>query len=78
MKEAQKTYIFYEIGDSCKSEFHMADGEFHATDDAVVLGESEGETAAEAFENLKEESPWIKEYRTDEIVARKIGEPIYL
>ena len=73
-----KTYIFYEIGDSCRSEFLMSDGKFHATEDAVVIGISKGKDAEDALKNLKRESPWIKNYKLDRLVARNVGKVNYL
>lgn len=72
------TYIFYEIGDSCRSEFLMSDGEFHSTEDAVVIGIAKGKDAKDAFKNLGQESPWIKKYRLDRLVAREAGKAVCL
>lgn len=74
----RRSYIFYEIGDSCRTEFRMLDGGFYSTEDAVVLGTAEGDKPEDAFAALIEENPWIKEYKTDRIVAREIGKPFYL
>lgn len=73
-----KAYIFYEIGDSCRSEFLMSDGEFHFTEDVVVIGIAKGKDAKDAFKNLRQESPWIKKYRLDRLVAREAGKAVYL
>ncbi len=72
-----KTYIFYEIGDSCRTEFRMRDGEYHSTEDAVVIGVFKGNSPQEAFK-LKLSDSWIKNYKTDTVVAREIGKAIYL
>ncbi len=73
-----KTYIFYEIGDSCRTEFLMKNGEFHSTEDAVVIGIVKGMNAKDALRNLKRECSWIKEYKLDRLVAREVREAIYL
>ncbi|MEE9614976.1 MAG: hypothetical protein V3W31_08540 [Thermodesulfobacteriota bacterium] len=73
-----KTYIFYEIGDSCSVEFKMKKGRFHPTEDAVVIGISKGQNFQAAFKKLQIESPWVKEYKFDTVVAREIGKAIYL
>lgn len=73
-----KTYIFYEIGDSCWTEFMLKDGEFHTTKDAVVIGIVKGMNAKDALRNLKRECSWIKKYRLDRLVAREVGEAVYL
>ena len=78
MEHARKTYIFYEIGDSCRTEFLMTDEDFHSTEDAVVLGFAEGPDPAVAFKILKKENPGLQEYKTASIVAREIGPPFYL
>lgn len=73
-----KTYIFYEIGDSCRTEFLMKNGEFHPTEDAVVIGVAKGKNARDALRNLKRECSWIKEYKLDSLVARETGKAFYL
>lgn len=73
-----KTYIIYEIGDSCRAEFKLKDGEFHYTEDAVIIGTAKGKNAKDALKNLRQESPWIKSYRLDRLVAREAGEAVYL
>lgn len=78
MKRQTKTFIFYEIGDSCRSEFLMSDGKFHSTEDAVIIGVVKGKNVRDALKNLKGESPWIKKYRLDRLVAREAGKAIYL
>ena len=78
MRRQTKTYIFYEIGDSCRTEFLMKNGEFHLTEDAVVIGIEKGKNARDALKNLRRECPWIKKYRFDRLVAREVREAIYL
>ena len=73
-----KTYIFYEIGDSCRSEFLMGNNEFHPTEDAVVVGIVKGKNAKDAFENLKQECPYLKNYKFDHLVAREAGDAVHL
>lgn len=73
-----KTYIFYEIGDSCVTEFKMHDGKFHPTEDAVVIGISEGRSYQDAFKRLMRKDSWVKEYCTDRIEAREVGTALYL
>ena len=73
-----KAYIFYEIGDSCRSEFLMSDGKFHSTENAVIIGIADGKDAKDAFKNLGHESPWIKNYKLDKLVAREAGKTVYL
>jgi len=73
-----KTYIFYEIGDSCHTEFLMKNGEFHSTEDAVVIGISKGKDAEDALKRLKQEYRWIKDYEFDRLVARKVEDAIYI
>ena len=72
-----KTYIFYEIGDSCRTEFLMKNGQFYSTEDAVIIGTSKGQNPQEAFKKLSVCSPWVKEYKIDTVVAREIGKAIY-
>jgi hypothetical protein len=72
-----KAYIFYEIGDSCRTEFLMKNGQFCSTEDAVVIGTSNGQNPQEAFRKLRVSSPWVKEYKIDTVVAREIGEAVY-
>lgn len=78
MKKSKENYIFYETGDSCRTEFLSTDGTFRQTEDAAVLGTAEGASPEDAFRNLLEENPWVKEYKTGQIVARKIGPAFYL
>ena len=78
MKKELKTYIFYEIGSSCRTEFLMKDKEFQSTEDAVVIGIAKGITAKNALKNLKHESPWLKNYKFDNLVAREVGAAVYL
>lgn len=73
-----KTYIFYEIGDSCRTEFLMKDKEFQSTEDAVVIGIAKGTTPKNALKNLKHESPWLKNYKFDSLAARETGEVIFI
>ena len=73
-----KTYIFYEIGDSCQVQFLMKNGNFSPTEDAVVIGISHGRNPKEAFKNLKLNEPWVKNYKTEKIVAREVGKAFYL
>ena len=78
MKKEFKTFIFYEIGDFCRAEFMLKDGEFHPTEDAVVIGIEKGENAKGALRNLRRECPWIKKYKLDKLVAREVGKVVYL
>ncbi|KAF0145985.1 MAG: hypothetical protein FD156_353 [Nitrospirae bacterium] len=78
MKKELKTFIFYEIGDSCRAEFMLRDGEFYPTEDAVVVGIENGATARDALRNLKRECPWIKKYKIQKLLAREVGKVIYL
>ena len=73
-----KTYIFYEIGDSCRTECLMKNGKFHSTEDAVVVGIAKGKDAEDALKNLKQEYRWIKDYEFDRSVARKVEDAIYI
>lgn len=73
-----KTYIFYEIGDSCRTEFLLKDGEYYPTEDAVVIGVEKGKNARDALNNLKRECPWIKKYKFSRLLAREVGKIIYL
>lgn len=73
-----KTYIFYEIGSSCRTEFLMKDKEFQSTEDAVVIGIAKGITAKNALKNLKHESPWLKNYKFDSLAARETGKVIFI
>ena len=56
----------------------MKNGEFHLTDDAVVIGIAEGKDVEDAFNKLKQESPWIENYKLDRLVAREAGKAVYL
>lgn len=78
MSKTVKEYIFYEISETCRAEFMMKDGEFHHTEDAVIVGISKGRTPQKAFKNLMIANPWLKEYKTYTIVAREVGEAIYI
>ncbi len=78
MRKETKTYIFYEIGDSCRAEFMLKDSEFHSTEDAVVVGIEKGENAKAALRNLKRECPWIEKYKLDKLAAREVGKVVYL
>lgn len=78
MKKELKTYIFYEIGASCRTEFLMKDKEFQSTEDAVVIGIAKGITAKNALKNLKHESPWLKNYKFNSLAARETGEVIFI
>jgi len=71
-----KTYIFYEIGSSCRSEFLMKDKEFQSTEDAIVIGISKGKTPKDALKKLKMESPWLKNYLFDNLIARETGKAV--
>lgn len=73
-----KIFILYEIGSSCRTEFMMKDGSFHFTEDAVVIGIAKGENTQDAFENLIKESPYLKNYKFDRLVARETGRAVYL
>lgn len=73
-----KTYIFYEIGSSCRTEFLMKDKEFQSTEDAVVIGIAKGITAKNALKNLKHESPWLKNYDFNRLAARETGKVIFI
>lgn len=73
-----KTFIFYEIGNSCRTEFLLKAGKFAPTEDAVVIGISEGKNAEAALKNLKKECPWIKDYKLHRLVAREVGQANYL
>jgi len=73
-----KTYIFYEIGESCRAEFMLRDGEFHSTEDAVVIGISSGKNARDALRNLRKECPYLTKYKFDNLVAQEVGKAIYL
>jgi hypothetical protein len=72
MDGPMKTYIFFEMGKACRTEYRMRDGEFHATEDAVVIGIERGLDSESAFERLIASSPWLKDYSFDNIVAREI------
>ncbi|TAL27172.1 MAG: hypothetical protein EPN94_01980 [Nitrospirae bacterium] len=78
MKNELKTFIFYEIGDSCRADFLMKDKKFQSTEDAVVIGIENGADAKDALRNLKRECPWIKKYKLDNLVAREVGKVVYL
>lgn len=78
MKKELKTYIFYEIGSSCRTEFLMKSKEFQSTEDAVVIGIENGANAKDALRNLKLECPWIKKYKMQTLLAREAGKVIYL
>ncbi len=78
MEKQIKNYIFYEIGDSCRSEFLMRNEKFSSTEDAVVIGVANGANAKDALRNLKRECPWIKKYKLDNLVAREVGKVVYL
>ena len=56
----------------------LRDGEFHPTEDAVVIGTAEGKDAKDAFKNLKQESSHLKNYKFDSLVAREVGKSHYL
>lgn len=56
----------------------MKDGEFHSTDDAVVIGFARGRGAGEALRNLKKECPYLKKYKFQRIAAREAGDAVYL
>jgi hypothetical protein len=74
MESKLKTFIFYEIGKTCRVEFLMKNGKFRPTEDAVVIGIAEGENADEALENLIRLSPWLKDYVFDSIAVREVRE----
>jgi len=78
MKKELKTFIFYEIGSSCQTEFLMKNKEFQSTEDAVVIGIENGANAKDALRNLKRECPWIKKYKIQKLLAREAGEAVYL
>ena len=73
-----KTYIIYEIGKSCITEFMMKNGEFKYTEDAVVVGITNGKNPHNAFERLKNCGPWIKNYEFDRVVVREVGDAVYI
>ncbi len=73
-----KTYIFYEIGDSCRSEFFMRNERFSSTEDAVVIGVAKGKSVKDAFKNLEEDCSYLKNYKFDNLVARAVGAAVYL
>ena len=56
----------------------MKNGEFHPTEDAVVIGIAKGKDAEDALKNLKQEYRWIKDYEFDRLVARKVEDAIYI
>lgn len=56
----------------------MKNGNFSPTEDAVVIGISHGRNPKEAFKNLKLNEPWVKNYKTEKIVAREVGKAFYL
>ncbi len=56
----------------------MKDGEFHSTEDAVVIGISEGKNAHDALKNLKRECHYLKNYKFDRIIAREVTKAVYL
>lgn len=78
IKPELKTYIFYEIGSSCRIEFLMKDGEFHPTEDAVIIGIAEGTDLADALKNLEKESSYLKNYNFDRLAVREAGPSVYL
>ena len=78
MKKELKTYIFYEIGDSCRTEFLMKDKEFQSTEDAVVIGIAKGTSPKNALKKLKDESPWLKNYEFNSLAARETGKVIFI
>ena len=73
-----KSYIFYEIGNSCWTEFKVKNENFQSTEDAVVIGISNGKSPQDAFKRLVICSPWIKNYVFDRVVAREVGDAVYL
>ncbi|MCX5717467.1 MAG: hypothetical protein NTW44_03985 [Nitrospirae bacterium] len=78
MEKQIKNYIFYEIGSSCRTEFLMKGKEFQSTEDAVVIGIAKGENPKDAFKELKMESPWLRNYLFDNLIARETGEAVYI
>lgn len=56
----------------------MKDGEFHPTEDAVVIGFAKGTDAGEALRNLKKECPHLKSYRLQRVAVRVAGDAVYL
>ncbi len=74
MERKLNTFIFYEIGKSCRVEFLLNNGEFRPTEDAVVIGIAEGENADKALEYLIRLSPWLKDYAFDTIEAKEVRE----
>ena len=78
MEKQIKNYIFYEIGDSCRSEFLMRNERFHSTEDAVVIGVAKGKSVKDAFKNLEQECAYLKNYKFDNLVAREAGAAVYL
>jgi len=73
-----KSYIFYEIGNSCWTEFKDMNDDFQSTEDAVVIGISSGKNPEDALKRLVICSPWIKNYKFDSVVAREVGDAVYL
>lgn len=73
-----KSYIFYEIGDSCRTEFKVKNGEFQSTEDAVVIGISSGKNPKDAFKRLVICSPWTRNYIFDRVESREVGDAVYL
>lgn len=63
---------------SCRENFLLKGGEFHPTEDAVIIGIAEGKDARDAFKNLKRECHYLKNYKFDRLVAREVREAIYL
>ncbi|MDP3259914.1 MAG: hypothetical protein Q8M34_04930 [Thermodesulfovibrionales bacterium] len=56
----------------------MKDKEFQCTEDAVVIGIAKGTSPKNALKKLKDESPWLKNYKFDSLAARETGETVYL
>lgn len=73
-----KSYIFYETGSSCRTEFRVKNENFQSTEDAVVIGVSNGKNPQDAFKMLAISSPWIKNYVFDRVVSREVGHAAYL
>jgi len=73
-----KSYIFYETGSSCRTEFKVKNENFQPTEDAVVIGISDGKNPRNAFKMLAVCSPWIKNYKFDRVVSREVGDAVYL
>jgi len=50
----------------------MKNGEFHPTEDAVVIGIAKGKNAEDALRKLIRECPYLKNYKLDNLVVREV------